>query len=43
MMFYSLAIQEKLSSIDWDDPQQALLSLASIIEKNMGGSSGAVS
>ena len=40
---YTLAIQENLSSIDWDNPQQALLSLAAIIEKNMGGSSGAVS
>ena len=43
MTFYSPAIQENLSSIDWDDPQQALLSLASIVEKNIGGSSGAVS
>ena len=41
--FQSPAVQENLSSIEWDDPQQALLSLASIVEKNMGGSSGAVS
>ena len=40
--YYSPAIQENLSSIDWDNPQQALLSLASIVENNMGGSSGAV-
>jgi dihydroxyacetone kinase len=43
MISTCIAIQENLSSIDWDDPQQALLSLASIVEKNMGGSSGAVS
>ena len=29
--------------IDWDSPKSALLSLASIVEHNMGGSSGAVS
>ena len=37
------AIQGNLPSIHWDDPQQALLSLATIVENNMGGSSGAVS
>ena len=44
MLVYSpAAIQENLSSISWDNPQQALLALASIVENNMGGSSGAVS
>ena len=37
------AIQENLNSIMWDEPQQALLSLAAIVENSMGGSSGAVS
>ena len=37
------AIQENLNFIKWDEPQQALLSLASIVENSMGGSSGAVS
>ena len=37
------AIQEKLSCIHWDQPQQALLTLASIVGDSMGGSSGAVS
>ena len=37
------AIQEKLSCIHWDQPQQVLLTLASIVGDSMGGSSGAVS
>ena len=37
------AIQEKLSCINFDEPQRTLLSLASTVGDSMGGSSGAVS
>ena len=37
------AIQENMTHIQWDEPQRALLSLASIVGNSMGGSSGAVS
>lgn len=30
------------SSFNWDDPHQVLLTLAAVVESNMGGSSGAV-
>ena len=37
------AIMGEGGSIDWDSPQKALLSVASIVETHMGGTSGAVS
>ena len=40
---YSAAIKQKMDVIEWDSPQQALLSLASLVERHMGGTSGAVS
>ena len=39
----SAAIKQKMDVIEWDSPQQALLSLASLVEYHMGGTSGAVS
>jgi dihydroxyacetone kinase len=38
----STAIQQKMGIINWDSPQQALLSLAGLVEQNMGGTSGAL-
>ena len=40
---HSAAIKQKMDVIEWDSPQQALLSLASLVEHHMGGTSGAVS
>lgn len=37
------AIKQEMGAIDWDNPESALLSLANIVERHMGGSSGAVS
>ena len=37
------AIQQEMGAIEWDNPPKALLSLANIVEHNMGGTSGAVS
>ena len=37
------AIKQRLSAMEWDSPQKVLLSLASIVERHMGGTSGAVS
>ena len=36
-------IQQTVSQINWDNPQQALLALTASIELHMGGTSGAVS
>ena len=36
------AIKQRLSAMEWDSPQKVLLSLASIVERHMGGTSGAV-
>jgi dihydroxyacetone kinase len=38
----STAIKERLSVMDWDNPRQVLLSLASVVENHMGGTSGAL-
>ena len=38
-----LAIKGRLSELDWDSPQQVLLSMATLVENHMGGTSGAVS
>jgi len=37
------AIKQEMDFFDWDSLKSALLLLASIVEHNMGGSSGAVS
>ena len=44
--FLSLSLSELLDCIDkivWDKPSEALLAVADIIERSMGGTSGAVS
>ena len=41
--FHGVGVQRRLAVIDWDYPVQVLLSLASAVEADMGGSSGAVS
>ena len=43
VFWFISAIKEKMSTIDWDHPGQALLSLARTVEQHMGGTSGAVS
>ena len=45
-VFLSLSLSELLDCIDkivWDKPSEALLAVADIIERSMGGTSGAVS
>ena len=43
LLLVRAAIKERLSFIDWDNPREALLSLARLVENHMGGTSGAVS
>lgn len=38
-----VAIKKRLSVINWDNPKEALMSIAGYVENYMGGSSGAVS
>lgn len=36
-------IKQEAVFVNWDDPQEALLSLSGCVENHMGGTSGAVS
>ena len=42
-LFYTIAILNGIDTIPWDTPSLALLALSEFVEKNMGGTSGAVS
>ena len=46
VLYFFLSLSELLDCIDkivWDKPSEALLAVADIIERSMGGTSGAVS
>lgn len=43
IMYDYLGIQRRLDTMNWDEPEKVLLSLAAALESDMGGSSGAVS